>query len=37
MSKLDKVKIANLPLKTPIAMTPYAQLPIHKPQHFRAL
>ena len=34
MSNLDKVKIADLPLKTRIAMTPYAQLPTHKPEEF---
>ena len=30
----DKVKIAPLPLNTRIAMTPYAQLPTHKPEEF---
>ena len=34
MSNLDKVKIAGFPLKTRITMTPYAQLPTHRPEEY---
>jgi len=37
MNNLNKVKIACLPLKTRIAMTPYAQLPTHKPEEYLRL
>jgi hypothetical protein len=33
-TNLDRVRIAALPLNIRITMTPYAQLPIHKPEEF---
>jgi AraC-like DNA-binding protein len=37
MNDLNKVKIAGPPLKTRIAMIPYAQLPTHKPEEYLRL